>query len=67
MTDTVTVFVRTAGGAKFFPRTFEGNIRVYAGEVPQVHADAYNAAGWVRFNEVPVQPAPTIDTGDTTT
>jgi len=63
VTDTVTVFVKLVGGA--FPGTVDGDIRVYAGEVPQVHAGAYNAAGWVRFNEVPVQPAPT--TGDTTT
>ena len=63
MTDTVTVFVRITGGA--FPNTVEGDIRVYEGDAPG--GVNISLPGWVRFSEVPVQPTPTIDTGDTTT
>jgi len=70
VTDTVTVFVKLAGGA--FPGTIESDIRVYAGNAPgRINI---SLPGWVRFSEVPVQPIPTMmlrdetdDTGDTTT
>ena len=66
MSDTVTVFVRLTGAA--FPGSFDSDIRVYSGVVPPGLNFALH--DWARFNEVPVQPAPTIqpttDEGDTT-
>lgn len=58
MSETVTVFVRLIGGA--FPGVFDSDVRVYKGEVPPGLNFALH--DWARFNEVPVQPAPTLAT-----